>query len=601
MSKQHKHNQGAASRAGGHGKRRGVRVRIAQWWHNPSIMRAFFGYAAVWLVVATLTTMVGITLAMEVNERVAEQAHSDRQDVVSGPYIYDETTDELVAASQVYLNDDANSVVFVGFTEDPLVNRPVDVIVAGEWDAGSQVVNATMELLRNDDAYQLSDWGGNYTDEMYYASDGNPYEELGTIAVDDLAAYDARQRAERVRTDQLFAQGELGDGVLVSNVGYYVSYNEMAHLTPLEFVLRGTAGLMPFVCYGGFALLFFMRFYRRYIKEPLGALGAAAERIAGQDLDGSVESVRGRELGQLAQTMESMRASLLAAQRELWRTAEDRRRLNAAFAHDLRTPVTVLKGTLEMARMKFARADGGATTPNAEETLDTLANQVERLETYAQLMSRVSKLEDREVVRQEHAAAEVVEALEKQATGYVASRGNGCELHVTLGDRLRAAVREPERAEQLQIDVQLVEEALGNVLSNACSHARKRVTTRAELRDAGDAALADGSGSSSDGFGSRADGPRFGTEAQVGQGPWLELVITDDGHGFTAEALHRGCDPFYSEAKSAEHFGLGLNIAQTLARLHGGTVELGNLDGGGARVTVTFAVGPEGKAHDESD
>ena len=40
-------------------------------------------------------------------------------------------------------------------------------------------------------------------------------------------------------------------------------------------------------------------------------------------------------LGRLSETLEGMRASLLEAQRELWRTAEERRRLNAAFAHDL--------------------------------------------------------------------------------------------------------------------------------------------------------------------------------------------------------------------------------------------------------------------------
>lgn len=574
---------------------RRLRERVAAWWHNPSIMRAFFGYAAVWLVVATLVTMVGITLAMELNEQVVEQKGDDHLNVVSGPYIYDAETDELVAASQMYLNDDPNSIVFVGFTEESLVNDPEDAMVVSGWDAGARVVNATMGLLRSDAAYQLSDWGGNYTNEMYYEGDGTPYDESGTIPVDDLAAYDAHQRTERVHTDQLFAQGGLGDGVLVSNVGYYVSYNELMHLSPLEFVLRYVAGLMPFACYGGFAFLFFMRFYRRYIKEPLGTLGAAAERIAGQDLDGSVKPVRGRELGQLAQTMEGMRASLLAAQRELWRTAEDRRRLNAAFAHDLRTPVTVLKGTLEMARMKLDRAGDEPAAQEARTTLAALSDQVTRLETYAQLMSRVTKLEDREVVREPHAAAEVAEVLEKQAEGYVASRGGGCSLRMEFGEGLRTAAGEPAaigagapQPVNLDMDVQLVEEVLGNLLSNACGHAREHVTVRADLRGAWETVLGGSDREATRGDAAWTSATAAGLPAESAV---LEIVVTDDGHGFTAEALHRGCDPFYSEAKSAEHFGLGLNIARTLAQLHGGTVEPGNLDGGGARVTATFAVG----------
>ena len=72
-----------------------------------------------------------------------------------------------------------------------------------------------------------------------------------------------------------------------------------------------------------------------HIAGPLGELSGAAERIARQDLDFSIERVRGKELGRLSERLEDMRASLLDAQRELWRTAEGRRRLNAAFAHDI--------------------------------------------------------------------------------------------------------------------------------------------------------------------------------------------------------------------------------------------------------------------------
>lgn len=39
-----------------------------------------------------------------------------------------------------------------------------------------------------------------------------------------------------------------------------------------------------------------------------------------------------------------MRAALLELNREHWAQMEERRRLNAAFAHDLRTPLTVLRG-----------------------------------------------------------------------------------------------------------------------------------------------------------------------------------------------------------------------------------------------------------------
>lgn len=584
------------------GRLRRLRDRLRVWWRNPSIMRAFFVYALVWLVAASAVTLVAIDALMEVYYRVSEEHRSEHVEVNAGPYIYDAQTDELLRATPVYLQDFYEQVVFVAFTNSAQ-NYSSAGVVAGGWNRDMQVVDATMELLRSDPSYRVSDWGGNYTEDDYLQTDGTPYDPEATVSVSDLPAYDTRERAERLQTVEEFANTNLGEDVVLSNVAYYVSLDEASYLTWIDWTLRLVAGVgVPIVAFGGLAVLLFRRFYRRHVGGPLSVLEAAADRIARQDLDFQIGAVRGRELGRLGAAMEGMRSSLLATQRELWRTAEDRRRLNAAFAHDLRTPVTVLKGTLEMARMKASRAGSGE---DVRKTLDTLSGQADRLESYAQLMSRVTKLEDREVMRSACAPSDVARVLERQAAGYVATRGNGCKLLFSLGDGMRAAgagdgsvavpdagsvagagdghvvVPDAERAaepdaeraaepcpEPLSIDMQLVEEVLGNLLGNACDHARSKVAVSVDLLQPEQGSLA---------AGARGD-------------VRLELVVTDDGRGFTAEALHHGCDPFYSEAKSAEHFGLGLNIARTLARLHGGAVELGNLEGGGACVTATFAV-----------
>lgn len=600
------HTEQATASAAGDSQRRGrlrrLRDRLRAWWRNPSIMRAFFVYALVWLVAASAVTLIAIDALMEVYYRVSEEHRSEHVEVNAGPYIYDAQTDELLRATPVYLQDFYEQVVFVAFTNSAQ-NYSSAGVVAGGWHRDMQVVDATMELLRSDPSYRVSDWGGNYTENDYLQTDGTPYDPEATVSVSDLPAYDARERAERLQTVEEFANTNLGEDVVLSNVAYYVSLDEASYLTWIDWTLRLVAGVgVPIVAFGGLAVLLFRRFYRRHIGGPLSVLEAAADRIARQDLDFQIGAVRGRELGRLGAAMEGMRSSLLATQRELWRTAEDRRRLNAAFAHDLRTPVTVLKGTLEMARIKADRAGSGE---DVRKTLDTLSGQADRLESYAQLMSRVTKLEDREVMRSACAPSDVVRVLERQAAGYVATRGNGCKLLFSLGDGMRAAgagdggaaapdaggaagagvehaagpclehaaVPDAEHAaepcpELLSIDMQLVEEVLGNLLGNACDHARSKVAVSVDLLQ-----------------------PKQGSLAAGARGDvCLELVVTDDGRGFTAEALHHGCDPFYSEAKSAEHFGLGLNIARTLARLHGGAVELGNLEGGGACVTATFAV-----------
>lgn len=553
----------------------GIGARVRAWWKNPSIMRAFFGYTIAWLVVASVLCLVAIDGIMEVYYRVSEEHRAEHVEVNAGPYIYDAATDELVPATPVYLDDFYDQVVFVAFAT-AAENYSQGAIVAGGWNRDMQVVNASMELLRSDPVYRVTDWGGNYTEADYIATDGSPYDPDAEVSVSDLPAYDARERAERAQATGALTGEEVGGDVLCSNVAYYVALDESAYLTPLDWGLRIAAGIVaPVVIFGGGALLFFRRFYRRYIAEPLASLGAAADRIAAQDLDFEVAPVRGRELGRLSGVVERMRAALFDAYRELWRTAEDRRRLNAAFAHDLRTPLTVLKGTVEMAQVRERAAAprlGDAVDAEQDDTRDeaasardeslvVIAEQVERLERYAAAMAQATKLEDRTVALEAVSARAAAEALERQAGSYVASCGKHRELVFLAGDGLRTRFTTEEgegsdrHSDAFMLDLQVVEEAVGNVLSNACAHAANRIGLTVDVNAAGS----------------------------------LVVIVEDDGPGFSSEALRHGCDAFYSEQKSAEHFGLGLNVASVLARLHGGDIVLANAPGGGALVTMTFA------------
>lgn len=60
------------------------------------------------------------------------------------------------------------------------------------------------------------------------------------------------------------------------------------------------------------------------------------------------------ELGQLCAAFETMRKELLKSNQELWRQAEERKRLNAVSSHDLRNPITVLKGTVKLLRQALS-------------------------------------------------------------------------------------------------------------------------------------------------------------------------------------------------------------------------------------------------------
>lgn len=540
------------------------------WWRTRPLGVTFTVYLAVYLAVATALATLGISLFAGLNDEYFYKVEieignglTQRGVVDSGPYIYDAEAGELLPAAELALPGDEPYAVFIATGA-----RGTDGASVPSDDVPADMVTATTDMVR-DGKVRLYDWGLNYN-EWY------PQEEVleddNGISYENLARYDSLSRSGRVQTVEMFARmtgadlGQtFGEGQ-VSNTAYYAAPERDDGIMP--WVMSFLVASAPVLAYGGLGWLTFRHFYRVHIAGPLAELAGAADRIAGQDLDFTIRVVRGRELGRLSETLEHMRASLLEAQRELWRTAESRRRLNAAFAHDLRTPITVLKGTVEMAQMRLRRGD-----TLDEDALDALSAQVARLERYATSMGGLSKLEDRPVERETFALDDLREELGRHVSEVMAVRGGGLGLNlptVSEADRAPApktccasestlkAATDSRPAALLAIDLPLVEEVLDNLLSNACVHASSIVT--------------------------------FDMMVDAGV---LTLVVTDDGPGFTPEALHRGCDPFFSENKSAEHFGLGLNVSSVLCGLHGGKIALTNAETGGARVIATLDVRPD--------
>ena len=549
------------------------RERPHAWWRTRPLGVTFTVYLAVYLAVATALALAGADVFATWNNSYYYELEVDaghglmRRGVVDGgPYIYDATTDRLLPAAELDLPDAGALAVFIATGARDEIGAGGS---EGDWsDETVRTVCATMDLLR-EGKIRLYDWGLNYNE--WYPQE-EVLEDNRGISADNLARYDQLSRERRVQSVDLFGkmtgadlEATFGES-LVSNTAYYATATRPAGI--MTWLLTFATGLCPVLAYGVLGWLTFRHFYRVHIAGPLAELAGAADRIAERDLDFNIRVVRGRELGRLSETLEHMRASLLEAQRELWRTAESRRRLNAAFAHDLRTPITVLKGTVEMAQMRLRRSD----TLDGD-ALDALSAQVARLERYATSMGGLSKLEDRPVERETFALDDLREELGRHVSEVMAVRGGGLGLNlptVSEADRAPApktccasastlkAAAGSRPAALLAIDLPLVEEVLDNLLSNACVHASSIVT--------------------------------FDMMVDAGV---LTLVVTDDGPGFTPEALHRGCDPFFSENKSAEHFGLGLNVSSVLCGLHGGKIALTNAETGGARVIATFDVRPD--------
>ena len=118
------------------------------------------------------------------------------------------------------------------------------------------------------------------------------------------------------------------------------------------------------------------------LKQPISCLQNGIMRIQNNDLDFSLPILSNDEMGQLCAAFEEMRSELLKSNRLLWQQAEERKRLNAAFSHDLRNPITVLKGSVKLLRQGI----------QDEQTIDRLESYTLRIEQYVEANEQCSKV-----------------------------------------------------------------------------------------------------------------------------------------------------------------------------------------------------------------
>ena len=283
-------------------------------------------------------------------------------------------------------------------------------------------------------------------------------------------------------------------------------------------------------------------FYRWKLKEPIALLLEGARRIQTHDLDFTIPAVSADELGQTCAAFEDMRLELLKTNRELWRQTEERKRLNAAFAHDLRTPLTVLRGYADLLSKYVPQ--GRISQEKLLDTVSTLSRQVARLESYAASMTALQKLEDIVPSPAPVEASALLRELEETARVLCKSYS----LRYSLESGLTGTV---------SVDLEVVLQVYENLLSNAARFAREQITILCTR-----------------------DGDR------------LLLDVMDDGPGFSEKDLLFATRPYYGSEKNGEegHFGLGLNICKILCEHHGGSLTLGNHLQGGAHIAAAFAI-----------
>lgn len=269
-------------------------------------------------------------------------------------------------------------------------------------------------------------------------------------------------------------------------------------------------------------------FYRWKLHKPLSLLNEGMAHIRQQDLDFKVDYHSRDELGQLCQGFEQMRGQLNDTFHELWDAQAAQVQLVQAFAHDLRTPLTVLKG---FAGLLELQADRDTLEPaKVKQHALLMQDNIIRIERYLDGLRELRSLEQWKLSVSPLSLSAYADRLRSEAS--LLARLAGKQLTV-----------EPPAETTVHWDAALVSRILTNLTANALHYAASqvRITLRREQAE-------------------------------------LVITLSDDGPGLDAAALQRAFEPFYrgDDSRSGAGLGLGLSIARSLAVRHGGSLGLAN-------------------------
>jgi len=279
-------------------------------------------------------------------------------------------------------------------------------------------------------------------------------------------------------------------------------------------------------------------FYNRELKKPIEILMNASEKISENQLDFHIDYKSRNEFGLLCSAFENMRKALDENNREMWKSFEERKRLNSAFSHDLRTPLTVLKGYNEFLEKYIPQ--GQVSEKKLMNVLSMMHGQIERLENYTYKMSAVQKLEDIIPDLSEISA----ESLKKNLTsdGEIICSGKNFRFDFSSDSEI------------IITDIGLVSEVYENLLSNSARYAENEITADINILN-----------------------------------KMLTISVSDDGKGFSEKALRLASEPFYrgDTEQNSFHFGLGLYICRIICEKFQGSLKISNTEKGG-NVTAEF-------------
>ena len=291
------------------------------------------------------------------------------------------------------------------------------------------------------------------------------------------------------------------------------------------------------------------RVITRRILLPLQELNAAAVQIMNGNLDVEIRNQYDDEMGRFSTAFNVMRARLKESLDRQSAYERSRNELIANISHDLRTPITSIRGYVEGLQDGIARDEQKFTRYLAviKNKTDQLDRLIEDLFQFSQLESGQLAMDIRDLDSREFLEA-MVAPLEM-------------EFHDAS---MVLTVERPFPSRSIQVDSDRLAQVFENMIENAKKYADNPAEMTISARDEGD---------------------------------WIRIVIKDNGTGISEEDLPYLFERFYRGEKSRSRAfggaGLGLAICKQIVEKHDGHIGVESRPGLGTEIYLMLPAGKE--------
>lgn len=281
--------------------------------------------------------------------------------------------------------------------------------------------------------------------------------------------------------------------------------------------------------------------FAKNMRTQLSPLFEATRQVAEQNLDFEVEHSKIKEFEDVLCSFANMKDNLKISLEKQWNAEQLQREQIAALAHDLKTPLTVIQGNIDLINETELddeqRLYAGYITESSEQIGIYIKALIDISRTIAGYQLHLEKFD----------IADYMGQIKAQASSLCLTKGICLQLET--GANLGT----------LKADKLLLERAIMNVVNNALDYSPQDSYISISI---------------------------------TGNKGCLQISVTDAGPGFSQEDLLHAEEQFYMADHSRSsnlHFGMGLFITKSIVQQHGGQLILNNSKKtGGAQVTISI-------------